>query len=171
MPKKINLRMLDIFCVSTPDGVGSAIRLAERYGEVDNRAFHTHTGLIVNETGRTIEALHRYAYNHLNEYSGQHIIIGRHRRMKRDMALSGIAKLQKYIGKRYPYSRLPLIGLFPRLSKYLYWGKPVCSELSLLGWHEAGVIGFWKGVTPAYVADMIRLWRSIEIIYDNIWEA
>lgn len=167
--KRPGLRLLDIFCVSTPDGIGPAIRAAEKYGEVDNQAFHTHTGTIVNPTGKTIEALHRYTYNHLDAYAGQHVLIGRHKRITPFIAGLGIEKQRKLLGKRYPYLRMPLIGAFPRLSKYLYWGKPVCSEYALMGWHASGTISFYRGVTPAYVADMIRHWRSIEIIFDEIW--
>jgi hypothetical protein len=54
------------------------------------------------------------------------------------------------------------------LAKYIHfldWG--VCSELTALFLMKCGLIDFWRGVFPDYLADMIRLWKGWNIIYEG----
>jgi hypothetical protein len=170
MTAKIDLQPGDIFCTSNPMALGILIRWVQTFNSVDNSAFVSHAGVIMGPRGRTYEAVWTVTSRNLYEhYAGEHALIGRHRGMTRQAYRQGIKRIMdKHGGGVYPFLRLPLIGLFPRLSKYIYWGRPVCSELAFKFLKEAGIITYWRGVTPDHIADAIRRWREFQIVYDGI---
>ena len=173
----------DIFCVTydpAADEEGPSllqtvlslgIRGVECFNDVDGQAKLTHCGMIISPAGKTFEALWRYRNQNIYEaYGGQPILIGRHCDMnERKFAAAHREIVKQYGGEWYPAWKLPLFALVPRLIKYLP-GKPVCSELVLKEWVLAGCEGIdhWRGAMPSYVADIIRNWRYVKIVYEGI---
>ncbi len=172
----------DLFCVTyetdrddDPSFLQSVlsfgIRGIECFNDVDGKAQMTHVGIVVSPGGKTFEALWTYRNQNLyRAYAGQPILIGRHRDMnERRFAGAHREIVRKYGGKQYPAWKLPLFALAPRIIKYLP-GKPVCSELGLQEWMLAGCQGIdhWRGATPSYVAEVIRHWRHVQVVYDGL---
>jgi hypothetical protein len=116
----------------------------------------------------TFEALWTYKNQNLYErYSGQQILVGRPKDLnKSDFYLAYYYLYKKYAGRRYPALKLPLFLLCPRLVKYLP-SKPVCSELTAKMLCKTGIMDHCNGVTPSYIADMIRNWGAFDIIYEG----
>jgi hypothetical protein len=144
------------------------IRWVQCFNDVDGQARLTHSFIITNKNGTTFEALWRYrGQNIFKAYAGREVLIGRHKQMTWDKFFPAFQyQAAMYYGHRYPAWKLPLFFIAPRLIKYLP-GKPVCSEFSFQNWFLAGIMDHWRGVTPSYVADAIRRWRDIEIIYEG----
>ena len=182
MEKKIpKLQNGDIVCVTyrmadDPDEnkyfqalLSYGIRKTQCFNDVDGKATFTHTFIIVDaKKATTFEALWTYKHQRMFDvYAGQEVIIGRNKNLDPKKFRTAYNELsKKYTGKRYPVWKFPVFLFTPRLLKYLP-GKPVCSEHALLHWYEAGAINHWKGVTPSYVADMIRRWETVEQIYQG----
>jgi hypothetical protein len=143
------------------------IRQVQCFNDIDGKAFYTHTFFMVDHC-TTFEALWTYKNQNLYErYAGQQILIGRPKELKKsDFYLAYYYLYRKYNGQRYPALKLPLFLLCPRLLKYLP-GKPVCSEKVLKMLYLTKITDHWRGGTPSYVADMIRNWRSFDIIYEG----
>jgi hypothetical protein len=143
------------------------IRQVQCFNDVDGKAFYTHTFFMVDST-TTFEALWTYKNQNLYErYSGQQILVGRPKDLnKSDFYLAYYYLYKKYAGRRYPALKLPLFLLCPRLVKYLP-SKPVCSELTAKMLCKTGIMDHCNGVTPSYIADMIRNWGAFDIIYEG----
>lgn len=177
----LELRSGDIVCTtysieSDKDGpnwlqwlLAFGIRQVESFNDVDGQARYTHTFAITSKRGTTFEALWRYEHQNIYEaYVGQPVLIGRHREMTEAKAqLMHQTMVREFKGRRYPAWKLPLFLVTHRFMKYLP-GKPVCSELVFWGLSQVGLINHWRGVTPSYVEDAIRRWRSFEIVYEGI---
>jgi hypothetical protein len=143
------------------------IRQVQCFNDPDGKAFYTHTFFMVDST-TTFEALWTYKNQNLYErYSGQQILVGRPKDLnKSDFYLAYYYLYKKYAGRRYPALKLPLFLLCPRLVKYLP-SKPVCSELTAKMLCKTGIMDHCNGVTPSYIADMIRNWGAFDIIYEG----
>ena len=162
----------DIFCTVNPMALGTIIRFVQRFNSVDNSAIQSHAGIILDSKGTTYEAVWAVREQNLFlEYIGKHVLVGRHRGMDQYRFELGLKRLKAdHNGGRYPLFRLPLLGLLPRLSKYIYWGRPVCSELAFKFLYYCNLLGYWKGVTPDYVADAIKNWDDFDVIFDGVLE-
>jgi hypothetical protein len=143
------------------------IRQVQCFNDIDGKAFYTHTFFMVDHC-TTFEALWTYKNQNLYErYSGQQILVGRPKDLnKSDFYLAYYYLYKKYAGRRYPALKLPLFLLCPRLVKYLP-SKPVCSELTAKMLCKTGIMDHCNGVTPSYIADMIRNWGAFDIIYEG----
>jgi hypothetical protein len=146
------------------------IRNAERMNDYDGKAKYTHVGIITDERGSTFEALWRYRDETLFEtYRGCEVLIGRHEDMTLERFELSMAGLRRdYAGKLYPAWKFPLFLFAPRVLKWMP-GKPVCSEIGAKLWHDAACrhVDHWRGLTPSYVADMIRRWRCIQKVFEG----
>ena len=71
-------------------------------------------------------------------------------------------------GKWYAGHRLMFFLICPPLAKYFNLGMGVCSELTAKHWYRAGLLEFWKGVYPDFLADMIHNWKHIEVVYEGM---
>jgi len=101
-----------------------------------------------------------------NAYKGSEIIIGRHKDMNEGRFKWGWDEVRKQQGKIYPFLRLPLF-LLPPLAALCNFGRDVCSELAPHFIYGAGLINYYKGLTPDFVADMIVEHRGWEIIFEG----
>jgi hypothetical protein len=146
----------------------------------DRQATYSHSGVIKNEKGETIEALWKVKTQNIFEaYKGQKILIARPTYTLQKKIISREAKIaavymiiKEYEGESYPGWRL-FLHIFPVFAKYIHFvGKPVCSELtcnylSLIDtwWPNA----YW-GLNPDTLADEARdSWR-FQIIFEGIVE-
>lgn len=160
----------DFFC-TTDNGtiLSRGIRWFSKFRASDDQAFYSHAGFMVNGSGRTFEALpNGYRFSNINEYSGKPLLVGRHVGMTHQQFSKAFWKIrEKYIGRKYPYFRL-LVHMLPAMSKYVHFGKPVCSELCFYLGHLAGLkdmAQYW-GKTPDNLADAIHRWDVFDVIYE-----
>jgi hypothetical protein len=170
---KVTLLPGDFFCTENPMALGKAILFIERLWAKDNEADYSHSGIITDAMGTTLEALWRIKGNDLNAYSGQRVIIGRWKGMNAEAFQKGLDAIKEDIGKIYPLWRLPLFAI-PGAAKWISSGKfTVCSELACKFLIGAGfeTIGRWQGQDPEDVADMITKWKEIDVVYEGTWPA
>lgn len=163
-----DLRVGDIFCTSNPMWLGRAIRFIERTNDIDGEATYSHAGVIMDYRGKTFEALWTNKKQDLFQaYAGKQILIGRHERMNASAAEKGWDNVKDLEGNWYAGHRL-FLHLIPPLAKWLAMGKwAVCSELTAKYLVGAGLLNFWPGVNPDYLADMIRRWKEWHIVYEG----
>lgn len=176
----LELQPLDVVCTTyiaenDPDGpnylqsiFSCGIRWTQCVNDVDGKAHYTHTFMITDKKATTFEALWTYKQQNLfDAYNGQEMLIGRCNSISNSKKLYALYSIrEQYEGLRYPGLKLPLFLFAPRLLKYIP-GRPVCSELTMKALYEAGVVNHWRGVTPSYVADMIRRWKIFDIVYEG----
>ena len=167
----IELHPGDIFCTKNPMALGRAIMGIERLWAKDNKAEYSHSGIITDCQGTTLEALWTIKGNDINAYSGENVIIGRWEGMSPTALQNGYDAIALEVNEIYPLWRLPLF-IFPFMAKYVSNGNwTVCSELVckfLLGCGYTQ-IGEWQGQNPDDVADMIRKWKDMRIIFEGKW--
>lgn len=160
----------DIFCTRNPMALGRAINFMQRFWAKDNASTYSHAGIIIDRQGTTFEALWTVtSRNIFEDIARDQILIGRHLDMKPYFFSSAMSAMQHYQGRWYPFHRL-FLHLLPPLAKYVSAGSRylVCSELVGKFLSLAGLIDFYKGKNPDDIADMIRLWRAWEIVYEGI---
>jgi len=164
----IELQPGDIFCTRNPMFMGKAINFVQKFISVDGRSRYSHSGIILSETGETFEALWRNRRQNLfTAYQDKNVIVGRHRSMTPLLFGQAWDRIRHHEGKWYAGHRLFFFLLCPPLAKYLSVGPGVCSELTAKLWFRAGLIDFWSGVYPDFLADMIHNWRDIELVYEG----
>jgi hypothetical protein len=152
--------------------LGKAINFVQKLKSVDNESTYGHAGIILSPQGETFESLWTIRKNHLDEYNGCKVLIGRAIWPSQDDQNKAIAKvISDHEGMRYPWWRLPLhmIGLAKFISVGIF---PVCSELTVKKEIESGVTAWgsrWAGKNPDHVADAIRRWDAYEPIFEGIW--
>lgn len=163
----MNLQPGDIFTTKNPQSLGRIIRNVQTFWSVSNSAEYSHAGIILDSTGTTFEALWKIEKGNIQNYLGDNILIGRNLEMTEERFKKGYEYIKKYEGKSYPLHRLAFF-LFPPIAKYIHfvdWG--VCSELTAQFLMECGLIDFWRGVFPDYLATMIQRWQDWEIVYEG----
>lgn len=170
----IKLKRGDIFCTRNPMWLGRAICWAEKIHSVDNQAEYSHAGIITSNEGHTFESLWTIRYNHLDEYKGEKVLIGRAIRPtaeQHDQAIKAVVQEHQFM--MYPGWRLIFHLMGPVVAKYISSGKfPVCSELTVKKEIKTGVTAWgsrWQGQNPDHVADAIRKWDAYDIVYEGIW--
>jgi hypothetical protein len=165
----IYLRPGDVFCVNSHDWVSRAIIKVTGFWDVDGTSDYSHAGIITDKRGSTFEALWTIKESHLVNYIGSDIIIGRWSPMTTEVFYDSFSPLvPQFLGESYPLWRLPLF-VIPPLARKVSTGKYlVCSELTAKFLKNAGAISFFTGVSPDYIADMIRRWANWEVVYEGI---
>lgn len=166
----IQLEPGDIFCTRNPMWLGRAINAVQRFHSVDNQSEYSHAGIVIDPDGGSFESLWTIRRSHIDIYEGKKVLVGRHEDMTRAMATNGLEALyQEHLGQIYPAHRL-IFHLIPPLAKYISSGHfPVCSELAAKFLCKCGLLGYWKGVNPDHIADMIHNFRYFEVVYEGIW--
>lgn len=172
VPPAVGIHLMpgDVFCSVNPMWLGKAINAVQRFWDVDNRSHYGHAGLITDTAGATLEALwtvkRQNVWSAYNDTKGG-LLIGRCRDMTVDRCNKGMAAVEPFVGRRYPFHRL-ILHLLPPLSKYISTGRfLVCSEQVAFFLVAAGRLDFYKGVNPDYIAGMIRRWDSWDIVYEK----
>jgi hypothetical protein len=163
--KMIEIKPGDIFCVRGASPLSGAIRLFSKLISSDNNAYYNHSGIFLSSS-ETFEALNTYKrQDFYSAYQGKEVIIGRHLSMTPELFEKGSEEILKFEGLHYPVLRL-IVHTNPILVKYLYFKRPVCSELVWLFLKVAGMdfCNYAWGKNPDHVADAIERWRVFEVI-------
>jgi len=163
---KLTLKPGDVFASHSTAFKGKAIRLVERIKSRDNEASHNHTGIIISETGVSIEALYTICVTNIADYSGQKVLIARWKDMTEGGFYQGYDAVAKHVGAWYPWPRLPL-HLFG-LAKFIHWKTPVCSELTAKFLNAAGDRRNYWGINPDDLVDEWRISKHYDIIYEGV---
>lgn len=170
MVNAIELQPGDLFCSRNPMALGRAICGVEKWYSVDNRAEYSHTGIITNAQGMTLEALWTVkAQNIFTAYKGTKVLICRHELMDSESYWKGYNAVRKHIGQVYPFWRL-IFALYPPAAKYInFLDRLVCSELVGKFYSIAGIPGweYYHGLTPDNLADRGRRWEGFSIVYEG----
>lgn len=168
---KIKLHPGDIFCSKNPMWLGAIINGSQKLWSKDNKSTYSHAGIIYGVAGTTREALWTVQSQNLFEaYAGDKVLIGRHEDMDGEAFEKGARFTQKHYKQWYPFWRL-LFHIIPPVSKYLGFGRLVCSELVAKFIHGSGVqYMYWRGKNPDDIADMIHKWKGWQTVFEGIIE-
>lgn len=167
----IEVKAGDVFGTSNPNSnVGWGIEKIQKWNSRDNESIYTHSGVIINSEGDTIESLWTVCtQNIFEDYSTNKIIIARWDKLT-DLAWeNSYQMLMGHYGDKYPFWRLPL-HIIPPLAKYLsFTGMPVCSELVAKHLYYIGARHrWWTGTCPDTLADEWRRWKGYTIVFEGV---
>ena len=168
----IELKKGDIFLTTNNKWLGKSIRKAQKIIDSSDPIEFSHGGIVLDENGEIFESVAKISKNNINKYIGEKILIARHQEMTDFKFERGLAAIEKYEGKIYPFWRLPLffVGLADNLY-FLDW--PVCTELCHIFCLGAGIKtgikkhgkNHWAGTSPDMFEDAIQsrndLWTVI----------
>lgn len=158
----------DIFCVKKDSLFAKAILWVQARSSRDGKAQYSHTGIIVDEDGSTLEALSTIRFENVFENcSGYQVIIGRNREMTDEAFHCGLEAVQDQIGKWYPWWRLfahliPSVAIHSNVSKRL-----TCAALGCKFLWGGKLLGYYEGMNPDKVADMMIEFKNWDIIYEG----
>jgi len=159
--------------------LGSLINICQAARAVDNESQYSHTGIITDSRGTTLEALWTVsAQNIWDAYAGNRVLIVRNINMTPPVFAAGFEKIRKHIGQWYPVHRLLLH--FLGIAKWIHWKRIVCSELTAkfeagcaeyLGPDKtAGFLRNYYGVNPDNLTDRWRESRYYTTVFEGIIE-
>ena len=159
----------DIFLTANPMWMGRLINWVQTFNSKDNQSKYSHAGIILNNQGRTFEALWTNKQQNLFKvYQGKQILIARNNKMQSDRFTFGWNGIKHHEGKLYAGHRLFFFLVCPPLAKYFCLGLGVCSELTMKFLYRAGLAKTWKGWNPDDIDDMVREHREYTIIFEGI---
>lgn len=169
----------DEFATKNPMALGMAINFVQKAKAADNESEYTHTGILTDPYGATLEALWTIKSQNLWEaYKGEKALIVRNVSMSLPIYVAGFAKIREHIGQLYPAPRLllHLIGA----AKWIHWDRVVCSELTAkfeagcaeyLGLDRSyGFMRNWYGVNPDNLVDRWKISRYYETVFEGVIE-
>lgn len=159
----------DLFAVSSKGFLGWAIRAVQCVWSWDSEAPYNHVGIITNGQGDTIEARWRFERFSINDYRGHRVLIVRHKEMTKYKALLGLGAIWPDLGNWYPVHRIALF-MVPPLAKISVFNRGVCSEQTAKFMKGAGFGNVVYGITPDNLADLWRESKSMDIIFEGVWE-
>lgn len=172
----VTLKRGDVFCVSGNMGlISSVIKIVQRFWSTDDDADYAHAGIILGESGLTLEALWTVSMSNLTAYKGKQVIIARPVLTLQGAPVTNtegaIEEALSHLGCGYPVWRL-MLNLIPPLGKYVSSGKfLVCSELQAFYLYHCGVRPKpYTGVNPDTLADEYRRWKAYDVIFEGVWE-
>jgi hypothetical protein len=166
---KLRLLKGDLFGTENPAALGIAINAAQKFHSRDNESIYTHSGIIVNSDGDTVESLWTVKMQNVFEaYAGKKIVIARYMPLTEQAWEQTWWMLENHLGQKYPWWRLPL-HLIPPLAKYLsFTGMPVCSELvAKAEYYMRARHRWWTGANPDTLSDEWHTWKNFEIIFEG----
>jgi len=171
----------DEFATRNPMALGSIINIVQAAKAIDNESQYTHTGIIIDSDGTTLEALWTVNSQNLWEaYRGDKVLVVRNINMTPELYAAGFAKIQPHIGQWYPAHRLLLHLL--HVAKWIHWDRLVCSELTAkfeagcaehLGEDKtAGFMRNYHGVNPDDLVDRWTISRYYTTVFEGVveWE-
>jgi hypothetical protein len=174
-----DLRPGDEFATKNPMALGALINFVQRAKAVDNESTYSHTGIVTDPEGATLEALWTVQSQNLWEaYRGARVLVVRNINMRLPVYIAGFNKVRGHLGQWYPAPRLILH--FLGLAKWIHWDRVVCSELTAkfevgcaehLGLDRAA--GFMRnhyGVNPDNLTDRWRESRYYETVFEGVVE-
>ena len=126
---KINIQRGDEFASAGTGWISKSILFISRLTSLQSEAKYSHVGIILNNKGKTIEALwDGIKYDSLDKYIGKQVIIFRRINVSDDVKQYAISRVKYFKGRPYPYWRF-IWHAIPGLSKIRLIKIPVCSEL------------------------------------------
>jgi hypothetical protein len=159
--------------------LGALINICQAARAVDNESQYSHTGIIADYTGATMEALWTVRSQNLWEaYKGAKLLVVRNINMTPDVFAAGFGKIRGHLGQWYPVHRLlfHLLGL----AKWIHWHRIVCSELAAkfeagcaehIGLDRAsGFLRNYYGVNPDNLTDRWRESRYYTTVFEGVVE-
>lgn len=167
----IILKQGDVFASANPQGLGKAICLAQQLQSPDGKAEYSHTGIIIDDSGTTFEALWTVKRQNLfDAYKGDKILVARWRGMTPEAFKAGFASVADQEGRIYPFHRLLFHAL--GLAGFVHiLGRKVCSEITDCFQYHAGVTTLrgenYYGVTPDELVDEWRISKYFDIVYEG----
>jgi len=167
--KGLILKPGDFFSSDSVSEFGSLTVKVEKLWAKDGEAKYSHSGIIVNADGGTVESKSTVREGNISDYIGHNLIIGRWRKMSPDAFNAGLSAIKYNMGTLYPFWRLPMF-MIPFLAKIATtWNLGVCSELVAKFLLGAGMteIGKWQGQNPDDIAEIIEHYRSVDIIFQG----
>lgn len=169
--KNIQLQPGDIFLSANPMALGKIINFVQTVWSTDNNSEYSHAGIILTETGRTLEAVWTVRFQQLQtDYKGKKVLIARHEDMGPLQFNNGYEAVEKHIGQIYPFWRLPLM-IIPPIGRYVSRGRLACSELDAKFLISSAVkpeLSGYKGINPDNIHDMVKNWRGWSIVYEGV---
>jgi hypothetical protein len=169
----------DEFATRNPMALGAVINFVQRAKAKDDESAYTHTGIVLDSAGTTLEALWRVKQQNLWEaYRGERVLIVRNLAMTQEIFCAGKDAVSPYIGQWYPAHRLVLH--LAGIAKWIHWKRLVCSELTakfeaacaaFLGEDRtAGFLRNYYGITPDDLTDRWRMSRYYRIVFEGVLE-
>jgi len=161
----------DVFGTRNPMALGTIINAMQRFNSSDGEARYSHSGIVQNELGLTLEALWTVAEaNIFQKYGGKQVIIARPRTTPQNVEIALSVLKDTYMGRWYPLWRLPF-HVIPPVAKYLTAGGRwlVCSEL--VARYEFMLSlrhGQFTGTSPDTLADEWHHWKEFDVIFEGI---
>jgi hypothetical protein len=167
----------DEFAARNPQAFGNLINFIQKAKSVDDESLYTHTGIITDPYGTTLESSWRVTSQNLWEAQrGRRVLIVRNINMTLPVYTAGFNKIRKHIGQWYPVPRLllHLVGL----AKWIHWDMVVCSELTAK--FETGcseylgpdkTSGFMRnhyGVNPDNLVDRWKISRYYTTVFEGV---
>ena len=157
----------DVFATRNPMALGRAINAIQKFWSYDNEAIYSHTGVIVDYNGVTLECLWTVRHQNIYEaYQEEQVIIARYEKLKNFN--SSFITILEHFGQWYPVYRL-LFHLIPPVAKYVHFRKHlVCSEFVAKFLHlVGGRHEHWHGTNPDMLVDEWRHWKNYKIIFEG----
>jgi len=164
---KVVLQPGDLFATRSSSALGVAIRFVQWVWSWDREAPYNHVGIITSADGKTLEARWRFKEYNINDYAADKVLIVRHKEMTEEAFKNGMAAVAHDVGCLYPAYRIPLF-LIPPLAKFKT-GAGVCSEQTAEFMKGAGFMNVTYGLTPDNLADLWRVSKSMDIIFEGVW--
>jgi hypothetical protein len=167
----LKLQAGDFFCTENPMALGKAIRFIERLRDHE-KSVYSHSGIITDPTGITLEALWTVRGNHLNAYQGDQLIIGRWVDLTSNGLEKGYEAISPEVDTEYPFWRLVFFMTPRACQQYVSTGKyAVCSELTCKFLFGAGCTDLptWEAQDPQNVADLIAKGKRMVKIFEGTW--
>jgi len=160
----------DVFGTENPMLLGTIIKAIERVNSSDGESVYSHSGIIQNEKGKTLEALWRVSEkSFFQEYSGKNVIIARPKADHEKKLLAIDILRRQYLGRMYPFWRLPF-HILPPVARFLTWKERwlVCSELVAKFEYQVGCRHDQvTGANPDMLADEWHMWRNFDVIFEG----
>ena len=176
----IALRPGDECCVENHGIVAAGIDLAQWLYSKDGESTYTHSLLLTDKHGNTLEVVKRVKrQNMFKMYRGRKIIIARPMCDLDDNLITNKQKLvalgrvsAEHEAQWYPFWRIPL-HLFPPAAKLVSFNGRflVCSELTAKFAYYIGARNEpFTGATPDDRADEYRRWKNYKVLYEGVLE-
>lgn len=172
-PEGVSLLPGDFFGTSNPSAVlGKMIEVSEKYNSRDNEAVYTHSGVIINSLGDTVESLWTVSGQNIwKAYAGQQVIIARWNHLNPNVWENVyLETILPRMGQSYPWWRLPL-HLVPPLAKYIAFksSKLVCSEfVALIEYKMMARHRWYTGTNPDTLADEWKRWKGFSVVAEGL---
>ena len=173
--RRPELRPGDEFARRNPTVPGALINLVQRARAADDESEYSHTGIITDSHGSTLEARLTVTSQNLWEaYAGAKVLVVRNICMNPRVYAAGFGKVRRHIGQWYPVHRLLLHAL--GVAKWVHWDRVVCSELTakfetgcaeFLGPDRSA--GFMRNHYGVNVDDLVDRWK-ISRYFDTVFE-